>query len=140
MLGPEELASILARRRVKRSAGNPARLRRLATKLAVRKGHRSVSFGWLLHPAGPVVALEEPWNTMPRTGQRSLASDKSARLSPIWVAVAIAVLSAVGVYALKRPSLPRASWAETITFLLTVDRLGEGNTVELDGLSPPQAE
>ncbi|MGC9359360.1 MAG: hypothetical protein ACP5G7_03165 [Anaerolineae bacterium] len=140
LLGREELGPILARRRVKRNAGNPARLRRLVSKLAARQGIESVSLGWLHDSAGPVVALEELWHASPRPLQVRLASEKRARLSPVWLAVAIAVLSAVGVYALKRPALPRASWAETITFLLTVDRLGEGNDVELDGLSPPQAE
>jgi hypothetical protein len=139
VLGRQELGPILGRRRVRRNAGSPSRLRRLVTRLAARRGLDAVSLGWLRHAAGPVVALEQHWHASARSQVRP-ASDKRVGLSPVWVALAIAVLSAVGVYTLKRPALPRASWAETITFLLTVDRLGEGNPVELEGLSSPQAE
>ena len=109
-------------------------------RMAARRGFGSLPIASVHYPTGPAVALEEPWNSPAVLLPLRRAPVKRSRLSPIWLAVVIAVLSAIGVCTIKRPALSKASWVETATFLLTVDRLGETNGVELEGLSSPSAE
>jgi len=66
-----------------------------------------------------------------------MPTSRTSGLSPVLIALAIMVLSALGVYAVKRPSLPEASLAETLTFILTIDRLGQMSGGEGDGVPPP---
>jgi len=140
VLGRKDLEPILRSRRARRAAANPARLRRMVASIAARRGFGSLPMASVHYPMGPAVALEEPWDNPAVLLPLRRETAKRTRLSPIWLAIVIVVVSAVGVYTIKRPALSKANWVETAAFLLTVDHLGETNGIDLQSLSSPSAD
>jgi hypothetical protein len=140
LVGGQMLGGVGGRRRIARLAGpRPERFRRMLQRAAARQGVQgTLPFALVHYPTGPAVALQQPWDRpavlLP---PRPMPTSRTSGLSPVLIALAIMVLSAVGVYAVKRPSLPEASLAETLTFILTIDRLGQMSGGEGDGVPPP---
>lgn len=132
VLGSTDLEAIWQSRRIARAACRcPARFHQLVRRIAARRGLGSQpSIALVSYPTGTPVALEQPWSGSAVLLPPREAPAKAHRLSPIWIAVAITLLSTVGVYAAKRPTLLEANWSETITFLLTMDRWEQPNQGE----------
>jgi len=112
----------------------------MVASIAARRGFGSLPMASVHYPMGPAVALEEPWDNPAVLLPLRRETAKRTRLSPIWLAIVIVVVSAVGVYTIKRPALSKANWVETAAFLLTVDHLGETNGIDLQSLSSPSAD
>ena len=137
LLGSERFATIANKRGVARAAcRRPLRFGRLVQRLTARPGAQGpLPFATIHYPLGPAVALDQPWDRPAVLLPPRAAPARTGGFSPIWIALAITILSAVGVYAAKRPSLPEASLADTLTFFLTIDRLGQAGGSESE--SPP---
>jgi len=140
LVGGQMLGAVGVRRRIAQLAGRrPERFRRVLQRAAARQGAQgTLPFALVHYPTGPAVALEQPWDrSAVLLPPRPMPASRTSGLSPVFVALAITILSAVGVYAVKRPSLPEASLAETLSFFLTIDRLGQVSGGEGDGAALP---